>query len=180
VPDRSEVLILTGAPGCGKTSVARCLARRWQKSAHVESDQFFHFIERGYIEPWRPESHGQNQVVMRIVATAAAGYADAGYATVIDGIVLPGWFFEPLRDALQGDGFAVAYAVLRPPVAVAQERARARGGSLSDPAVIEHVWNGFADLGEMEPHAIDSRAYTVEQTARLIEGPLRDGSLLVR
>jgi hypothetical protein len=93
---------------------------------HLESDQFFHFIESGYIEPWHPGSHGQNQVVMGIAAAAAAGYARAGYATVIDGIVLPAWFFRPLRDALQRDGFAVAYAVLRPPLLVAQEE-RERG-----------------------------------------------------
>jgi hypothetical protein len=98
---------------------------------HLESDQFFHFIESGYIEPWRSESHSQNQVVMEIVAGAAAGYAHAGYATVIDGIVLPAWFLEPLRDALQRDGFAVAYAVLRPSLAAAQERAGTRAGSFS-------------------------------------------------
>src|SRR5438067_12827411 len=97
VADPSGVLILTGAPGSGKTSVARRLTRTWRKSVHLESDQFFHFIESGYIEPWRPGSHDQNEVVMSIVATAAAGYARAGYATVIDGIVLPAWFFEPLR-----------------------------------------------------------------------------------
>ena len=41
---------------------------------------------------------------MRTVARAAVAYAEAGYLTVIDGIVIPGWFFEPLRDALRGAG----------------------------------------------------------------------------
>jgi hypothetical protein len=59
---------------------------------HIESDRFFHFIQAGHIEPWKPESHEQNTIVMRIVAQAAAGYADAGYFTIIDGIVLPSWF----------------------------------------------------------------------------------------
>jgi hypothetical protein len=44
--------------------------------------RFFDFIESGYVEPWRPESHQQNQIVMRIVADAAASYAAAGYFTV--------------------------------------------------------------------------------------------------
>ena len=65
------VLILTGAPGAGKTAVARLLASRSERAAHVESDSFFHFIQSGYIEPWKPESHEQNTVVMRIVAEAA-------------------------------------------------------------------------------------------------------------
>jgi hypothetical protein len=42
--------------------------------------RFFHFIESGYVESLRPESHQQNQVVMRIVAEAAPSYAAAGYS----------------------------------------------------------------------------------------------------
>src|SRR6266536_2695847 len=100
-PGRDPVLILTGAPGSGKTTTARLLADRSERAVHVESDSFFHFIRSGYIEPWTPESHEQNRVVMRIVAEAAAGYAEAGYFTIIDGIISPRWFFEPLRDSVR-------------------------------------------------------------------------------
>lgn len=83
-------MILTGAPGSGKTTVAGLLAAKSKRSVHLESDRFFHFIQAGYIEPWEPESHEQNTAVMRIVAQAAASYADAGYFTIIDGIIIPG------------------------------------------------------------------------------------------
>jgi chloramphenicol 3-O-phosphotransferase len=95
------VLILAGAPGTGKTSVARVLARRFELAVHVEGDRFFHFIERGYLEPWKPSSHEQNTVVMQSIAAAAASYADGGYFTIIDAIVSPRWFLEPTRDCLR-------------------------------------------------------------------------------
>jgi hypothetical protein len=116
---------------------------------------------------------------MGIVAAAAVGYARAGYETVIDGIVLPAWFFKPLRNALQREGFAVAYTVLRPSLAVAQERARARPGSLPDPEVVEQIWSGFADLGDLESHAIDSTAQTTAETATMVEHRLKAGELSV-
>ncbi len=53
------------------------------------ADLFFHFIAHGYIEPWKAESHEQNATVMRIVANAAASYAEAGYFTIVDGIFSP-------------------------------------------------------------------------------------------
>lgn len=176
----NPVLILTGAPGSGKTTVAGLLAARSQRAVHIESDRFLHFIQAGYIEPWRPESHEQNTTVMRIVAHAAAGYADAGYFTVIDGIVLPKWFLQPLRDSLGAAGHRVAYAVLRAPLTVCVERAEGRASSrFSNAAVIERLWHDFADLGPLEAHAIDSGTGDTETTADVLAERLRSGLLVM-
>jgi predicted kinase len=176
----NPVLILTGAPGAGKTTTARLLAGGSERAVHLESDSFFHFIRAGYVEPWRPESYAQNTIVMRIVANAAAGYADAGYFTIIDGIISPRWFFEPLRDALQAAGHDVAYAVLRAPIAACTSRAASRERNrLADRAVIEQLWHDFADLGSLERHAIDSGDKSAEQVAQEVAQRLPGGLLNV-
>jgi predicted kinase len=175
---RKLTLILTGAPGSGKTTVARLLAERTDRAVHVKSDCFFHFIASGYVDPWKAESHEQNTTVMRIVGEVAVGYGRAGYQTIIDGIIIPGWFFEPLRESLGAAGFDVAYAVLRPPLAVAVERAASRSSSpASDAAVVEQLWNDFSDLGALEHHAIDNETQTAEQTAELVAMRLQAGTL---
>jgi adenylate kinase family enzyme len=174
------VLILTGPPGVGKTTTAGILANRSARAVHLESDLFFRFIRSGYVEPWQPESHEQNKVVMRIVGEAAAGYAAAGYFTIIDGIVIPGWFLEPLRDALQGAGCQVAYAVLREPLSVCLARAQGREREpLADPEVIEWLWRNFEDLGDFERNVIDLDGRSPEQGADLVAESLAAGVLTV-
>ncbi len=174
----NPILILTGPPGAGKTATARLLAAGFERGVHLESDLFFHFIRAGYVEPWRPESHEQNMIVMRIVAAAAVSYADAGYFTIVDGIISPHWFFEPLRDALQTAGHAVAYCVLRAPLALCISRAASREANrIADVSVIERLWRDFADLGSLEGHAVDSGAKSAEDVAEEARRRLRAGLL---
>jgi len=175
---KTPVLIVTGPPGVGKTTVAGMLAARSDRAVHLESDAFFHFIRSGYIEPWKAESGAQNRTVMGIVAQVAAAYAEAGFFTIVDGIIIPGWFFEPVRDALRQAGHPVAYAVLRAPLPVCLSRANSRATEpLEDPEVIEHLWRSFADLGALEPHAIDVATNGPEDATGLLAARLADGSL---
>jgi len=139
------VLILSGPPGAGKSTVAEVFADRAERAVHLESDAFFRFIRAGYVEPWKPESQTQNEAVMRIVADSAA-----------------------------------AYAVLRAPLATCQERARRRAREpLSEPAVVERLWRDFADLGDLEPHAIEVGEAGPAEVADAVAARLADGSLAI-
>jgi predicted kinase len=174
------VLILTGPPGAGKTTTATALVARFPRAVHLESDRFFQFIRSDYVEPWKPESNDQNRVVMRIVAAAAARYAEAGYFTVIDGIVIPGWFLEPVRDALHAAGHQVALAVLRAPLPVCLARVREREGEPgTESGPIEQIWQSFADLGPLEKNVIEVGDAGTDDLPETLAQHLKEGRLLI-
>jgi adenylate kinase family enzyme len=70
-----SLLVITGPPGAGKSTVARLIADAAERSVRVEGDAFFGFLATGAIEPWLPASNDQNTVVTRAAASAAGQFA---------------------------------------------------------------------------------------------------------
>jgi predicted ABC-type ATPase len=138
----ASLLVVTGPPGAGKSTAARLLADRAEgPSALVEGDRFFGFLAAGAIEPWRPESRDQNELVIR-AAAAAAGVLAAGIETVYDGVLGP-WFLPTFA---AGTGLArLDYVVLLPSVDECVRRVASRvGHGFSDEAATRKMHAEFA------------------------------------
>ncbi len=87
------MLIVTGPPGAGKSTIATSVARDSAKAACVEADWFWTTIVNGFIAPWLPEADTQNRTLLRSALLAAGALERGGYDTVIDGIVGP-WMMD--------------------------------------------------------------------------------------
>jgi predicted kinase len=169
-----HLVILSGSPGCGKTTTAESLAHLGGAVAkvHVHSDDFWGYIKHGHIDPWLPESDAQNRMVMAIAADVAAHYARAGYIVFLDGVIRPA--FVPIFAALQ---VPIHYIVLRVGVAAAVARCSARGGdSLTDPGVVAALHSQFADLAAFEPHALAVDGLDRDAVCRAVIAAVTAGS----
>lgn len=164
-PRPGRVVIVAGPPGAGKSTVARRLADASDRpAACLEADWFWTTIARGPIEPWLPSADAQNRSMLRAAGTAAASIAADGYDVVLEGVIGP-WTLPVVLEPLRAADLDISYAVLRPDVATCVERAVGRRDDapridghppLTDSGPIRDLAAQLADLGALEPHAIDT------------------------
>jgi predicted kinase len=168
------ILIVSGPPGAGKTTVARAMAEASAIPAvHLHTDDFYDAIRSGFIAPWLPQSAPQNATIARVIAVAAGAYAEGGFRVLIDGVVGP-WFIDSYRSEAARLGAVLDYVILRPALEIAVARARDRlVGPLAD--YPPHIFQGFADLGRLEDHAIDNSGLGVREVIAQIEAGLTKG-----
>jgi chloramphenicol 3-O-phosphotransferase len=177
---RGAVLVLSGPPGAGKTTISRALAdSAEQPTVHLATDLFYVAIRKGFVPPFLPQAARQNTVVLDVIAEAMLGYSNGGYDVIVDGIVGP-WSLPQFVGAAARAGCALSFVVLRPSYEEALARAVAREGKeLKASGPIRGLYGAFAALGTLERHAIDTSGDTIETTMLRVRDGVAAGTFRV-
>ena len=204
--NQGRIIVITGSPGTGKTTTASIVAKEsdMDKSVHMHTDDFFHYLSKGAIPPHLPESNEQNLVVIEAFLEAAKRYARGGYDVIVDGIVGP-WFLEPWKaldarggydvivdgivgpwflepwKALAQEDYEVHYIVLRASKEETMKRAveRSKLDRKTNIELVETMWEQFSGLGVYESNVIDTTTFTIKDTVSAIKERVACGTSLL-
>jgi adenylate kinase family enzyme len=148
----SQLIVVTGPPGAGKSTLAAELVTRFEPSALVAGDELFAFVREGYVDPWKSEAHGQNGVVTAAAAAATGRFVEGGYTVVDDGIVGP-WFLAAFA---AGAGVErLHYIVLMPSEDLCLERVQSRSRhGFRDLDAAAHMYREFASAQLADRHVV--------------------------
>lgn len=171
------VVLISGVPGAGKTTVARLLARKLALAAHIESDEIQNLVVSGGLHPQEePRREAMRQLRLRTanVSLLADSFAAASIVPVIDDTVVSQ---ERLSDYLSDlRTRPVRFVLLAPPLDTVLARDRARGYKQ-----VGHIWGHLDGVMRKEMPGLglwlDTNALTPEETVETILA--RQGEALV-
>lgn len=170
------ITLISGAPGTGKSSLARFLSASDPSGVHIETDFFFRFLAHK-VDPSLPDAHRQNATVVRAYVAAATAYAAGGYRVYLDGVFGP-WMLPLVMPVAPG----IEYVLLHAPYEVTLARAEARTSQPSaKPEVVGRMHEQFAQI--LEPyrkHVIQTDGRTVEEIADEYRAGNRAGAYILQ
>jgi adenylate kinase family enzyme len=178
-----EVLILTGPPGAGKSTVAEALAERYDRVAHVPVDAIHDFITpTGHVRPWGAPAAWKRQraLLTRQACALAANFLDERFAVIIDDVVTEKAHLDAYIEGLKPTGAAVHFVRLLPAldVCLARNRSRRQNERLV-PKRIETVYADFVTNGDIGGATIDSSDLSPYETADRLQALTTSGESLV-
>ena len=171
----TSVVIVSGCPGSGKTTVCRALASADPCGLHLVSDVFYEFISHAK-DPTTVESYHQNTVVMEALASAASSFARGGYTVYLDGVIGP-WFLHVFRPHLEPN-VSTSYVVLQLSEVEARARVRRRQGSGLSRTVTQ-MHRQLSELGPLANHALDTGDRCESEVVEALSERLARGQLIL-
>jgi gluconate kinase len=159
----TDVFLVTGIPGSGKSTISEALAKRFPLAAHIEGDRLQNLVVSGAHWPsvdTNPEADRQILLRARNAAALARSFYQAGVVPVIDDVVVRCRHLDFYFDHL--GRLPVRLVVLAPTPDMAAGRIALRDKKLAED------WS-FLDAAMREELAskgtwIDSSTLTVEET----------------
>lgn len=171
--EEARIIVISGLPGVGKSTVAHLVASRLGRAAHVEADRLHDMIVAGAVHPEASGPTGQaaQQVRLRLKnATALArSFVAAGFSAVIDDII-SGRRFDDLMEDLDDTPFC--FVMLLRDLDVMKDEWR----SIGSPYVDSFGWLD-EEIREQTPRRglwIDTTGVSVDDTVNAVLAGLDD------
>jgi predicted kinase len=172
----TNIILITGCPGSGKSTIGRALAEQFSHSIHIQVDSIRESIIKGFQAPgeWTPQGLRQFELARKVAIHWARVYQDDGYNVVIDDVCIPEAFTKHYAGLTTQPN--VTRVLLNPNRDTLAQRITKRGGPYTEfflTVAIPDVQGMIEVMPKEGWIIIDSSNLTIEETTRAVMQQLK-------
>jgi tRNA uridine 5-carbamoylmethylation protein Kti12 len=165
----TKVILVTGIPAVGKSTISRLLAVSFPRSVVLVGDDLRELVVSGLKDPndpWDAETRSQYYLSYENEAALARNFLRSGFTVVIDDVVHHGDLYDEWRRYFEGIAHQVV--LLMPSLEVAIRRNLERPEKTVPEETLHKLYDHFSQSGSDGWLVVDNSQQSPEETVRLI------------
>ena len=160
----SNLYIITGPAGVGKSTISKRIAQSRTKSVLIKGDDIYSQVIGGYVSAWKAENH--LELFWKICLTNISIYLEAGFDVVFDYIVTPK-VFEQMKEKFKNHNTKFVVLITNEETLLARDQNRPEDCRMNERCIV--LLNNFKNHNFGRDYFLDSSNLSVEETLREIE-----------
>ena len=164
----SNLYIITGPAGVGKSTISRKIAEYKKKSALIEGDDIYHQVIGGYVQAWKEGNH--LEVFWKVCISTIRTYLEDGYDVIFNYIVTP----TPLKQIQEEfKDYDIKFIVLLvdAKTLLLRDKERPEDCQMNERCIT--LLNSFKNNNYNKQNVLDTSNITVNETVDIIENDNR-------
>lgn len=160
----SNLYIITGPAGVGKSTISKKLAQLKDKSVLIEGDEIYHQVVGGYIQAWKEGNH--LQTFWKICLNSIETYLEDGFDVIFNYIINP----ENIRIIKNRfKNYPIKFVVLLVDEAtlLARDKKRPKNCQMKERCIT--LLNSFKNKNYKATNIINTTKLSIDETINIIE-----------
>lgn len=160
----SNLYIITGPAGVGKSTISKKIAISKEKSALIEGDDIYHQVIGGYIPAWRQGNH--LDIFWKISINTINEYLKNGYDVIFNYIISP-LDFNMLKEKFKNYNVKFVVLLVDEKTIFERDKNRSIDCQMNERCII--LLNNFKKYNFGKDYFLDTTNLSVDKTIEIIE-----------
>ena len=160
----SNLYIITGPAGVGKSTISKKLAQLKDKSVLIEGDEIYHQVVGGYIQAWKEGNH--LQTFWKICLNSIETYLEDGFDVIFNYIINPE-NIRIIKDRFKNYPIKFVVLLVDEATLLARDKERPKNCQMKERCIT--LLNSFKNKNYKSTNIINTTKLSIDETINIIE-----------
>ncbi len=160
----SNLYIITGPAGVGKSTISKKLAQLKDKSVLIEGDEIYHQVVGGYIQAWKEGNH--LQTFWKVCLNSIETYLEDGFDVIFNYIINPE-NIRIIKDRFKNYPIKFVVLLVDEATLLARDKERPKNCQMKERCIT--LLNSFKNKNYKATNIINTTKLSIDETINIIE-----------